>query len=79
MKTPCCARAASIRPAYNIYLVNDPTVNSFVAEGQNMFIQTGMIMFAKNSLELKGVMAHETGHIVAGHLVARHARRSRRR
>ena len=33
-----------------------------------MFIQTGMIMFAHNSLELKGVMAHETGHIVAGHL-----------
>ena len=33
-----------------------------------MFIQTGMIMFAKNALELKGVMAHETGHIVAGHL-----------
>ena len=51
-----------------IYLVNDPSVNSFVAEGQNMFIQTGMIMFAQNSLELKGVMAHETGHIVAGHL-----------
>jgi predicted Zn-dependent protease len=52
----------------HIYLVNDPTVNSFVAEGQNMFIQSGMIMFARNSLELKGVMAHETGHIVAGHL-----------
>jgi predicted Zn-dependent protease len=33
-----------------------------------MFIQTGMILFAKNALELKGVMAHETGHIVAGHL-----------
>jgi len=54
--------------AFKLYLVNDPTVNSFVAEGQNMFIQTGMILFAKNSLELKGVMAHETGHIVAGHL-----------
>ena len=62
-------RAGGVDPAgVKIYLVNDPTVNSFVAEGQNMFIQTGMIMFAKNSLELKGVMAHETGHIVAGHL-----------
>jgi predicted Zn-dependent protease len=62
-------RAGGVDPAgVHIYIVNDPTVNSFVAEGQNMFIQTGMIMFAKNSLELKGVMAHETGHIVAGHL-----------
>jgi len=62
-------RAGGVGPAgVHIYLVNDPTVNSFVAEGQNMFIQTGMIMFAKNALELKGVMAHETGHIVAGHL-----------
>src|SRR5471032_1885668 len=62
-------RAGGVDPAgVKIYLVNDPTVNSFVAKGQNMFIQTGMIMFAKNSLELKGVMAHETGHMVAGHL-----------
>ena len=62
-------RAGGVDPAgVHIYLVNDPTVNSFVAEGQNMFIQTGMIMFAKNALELIGVMAHETGHIVAGHL-----------
>ena len=62
-------KAGGLDPAgVKIYLVNDPTVNSFVAEGQNMFIQSGMIMFAHNSLELKGVMAHETGHIVAGHL-----------
>ncbi len=63
--------------AFHLYLVNDPTVNSFVAEGQNMFIQTGMILFAHNANELKGVMAHETvkgvmahetGHIIAGHL-----------
>ena len=62
-------KAGGLDPAgVKIYLVNDPSVNSFVAEGQNMFIQSGMIMFARNSLELKGVMAHETGHIVAGHL-----------
>ena len=62
-------KAGGLDPAgVKIYLVNDPTVNSFVAEGQNMFIQSGMIMFAQNSLELKGVMAHETGHIIGGHL-----------
>jgi predicted Zn-dependent protease len=62
-------KAGGLDPAgVKIYIVNDPSVNSFVAEGQNMFIQTGMIMFARNAGELKGVMAHETGHIVAGHL-----------
>ncbi len=45
--------------AFHLYLVNDPSVNSFVAEGQNMFIQSGMILFAHNANELKGVMAHE--------------------
>ena len=61
--------AGGVAPAgVKLYLVNDPSVNAFVAEGQNMFIQTGMIMFAHNANELKGVMAHETGHIVAGHL-----------
>ncbi len=61
--------AGGLQPqAVKIYLVNDGSVNAFVAEGQNMFILTGMIMFAHNASELKGVMAHETGHMVAGHL-----------
>ena len=61
--------AGGLQPsAVRIYLVNDPSVNAFVAEGQNMFIFTGILMFAKNAGEIKGVMAHETGHMVAGHL-----------
>ncbi len=61
--------AGGLQPAaVKLYLVNDNSVNAFVAEGQNMFIFTGIIMFAKNAGELKGVMAHETGHMVAGHL-----------
>jgi len=62
-------KAGGLDPAgVKIYIVNDNSVNAFVAEGQNMFILTGMIMFAETPGELKGVMAHETGHIVAGHL-----------
>ncbi|MBV9419094.1 MAG: M48 family metalloprotease [Alphaproteobacteria bacterium] len=61
--------AGGLSPAaVKLYIVNDNSVNAFVAEGQNMFILTGMFMFAHNANELKGVMAHETGHIVAGHL-----------
>ena len=64
------AKAAGLDPtAVHVYLIGDPTVNSFVAGGQNIFIQTGMILFAKTPNELIGVMAHETGHIKAGHLV----------
>lgn len=63
------AKADGLDPAaIHLYLVNDNSVNAFVAEGQNMFIQTGMIMFAKTPNELIGVMAHESGHIKAGHL-----------
>jgi predicted Zn-dependent protease len=63
------AKADGLDPAaVKVYLVNDMTVNAFVAEGQNIFIQTGMIMFAKTPNELIGVMAHESGHIKAGHL-----------
>jgi predicted Zn-dependent protease len=62
-------KAGGLEPsAVKLYLVNDNSVNAFVAEGQNMFVFTGIIMFAHNANELKGVMAHETGHMVAGHL-----------
>ena len=63
------AKADGLDPAaIRIYLVDDASVNSFVAEGQNVFIQTGMIMYAKTPNELIGVLAHETGHIKGGHL-----------
>ncbi len=62
--------AAGLDPAaFHLYLVNDNSVNAFVAEGQNMFIQTGMIMFVKTPNEMIGVMAHETGHMAGGDLV----------
>jgi predicted Zn-dependent protease len=51
-----------------IVLVQDRSLNAFVAGGQNMFIHTGLIMAARNANELKGVIAHETGHIAGGHL-----------
>ena len=63
------AKAAGLDPtAIRLYIVNDLEVNAFVAEGQNMFINTGIILYLHNRNELVGVMAHETGHIAAGHL-----------
>ena len=53
----------------HIYIVNDPTLNSFVAGGQNIFINTGTIMKSETPNQLIGIVAHETGHIAGGHLV----------
>lgn len=66
--------AAGLKPDdVNIYIVQDDSLNAFVAAGQNMFLHTGLIMEARTPEELKGVIAHETGHIAGGHNVTREA------
>lgn len=51
-----------------IYIVNDQTINAFVSGGQNVFINTGLISKFSTPDALIGVIAHESGHIAAGHL-----------
>lgn len=51
-----------------IYLVGDRTLNAFVTNGQNVFLHTGLILETQTPNQLKGVIAHETGHIAGGHL-----------
>lgn len=65
-------RAANLQSSsVDIYLVNDPSLNAFVTRGQNIFLHTGLILEAKTPNQLKGVIAHEAGHIAAGHLARR--------
>lgn len=62
--------AAGLDPhAVHIYIINDPTLNSFVSGGQNLFMNTGTLLRADRPNEIIGIMAHETGHIAGGHLV----------
>ncbi len=62
-------KVAGLSPnSVNIYIVNDNTINAFVAGGQNIFINTGLILAAKEVNALIGVLAHEVGHISGGHL-----------
>ena len=62
-------KIANLNPnSVNIYIVNDETINAFVAGGQNIFINTGLILKAKEVNALIGVIAHEIGHITGGHL-----------
>jgi predicted Zn-dependent protease len=62
-------KAANLDPSsVQIIIWNDPSLNAFVAEGQNIFLHTGLILATESPNQLKGVMAHETGHIAGGHL-----------
>jgi predicted Zn-dependent protease len=63
-------RAANLEPAkIDMYVVQDDTLNAFVAGGENIFVHTGLISAADTPNEIIGVLAHETGHITGGHLV----------
>ncbi len=60
---------AGLEPsAVRVYLVNDPALNAFVAGGQKIFINTGLLIASDNANQVIGVIAHETGHITGGHL-----------
>jgi predicted Zn-dependent protease len=62
-------RAAGLDPeAVHVYLIGDPQLNSFVAGGQNLFMNSGTILRSESPNQLVGIMAHETGHIEGGHL-----------
>lgn len=52
-----------------IYIVNDDSLNAFVADGNNLFVHTGTLIKANNPEQLKGVLAHEVGHITGGHIL----------
>ena len=61
--------AAELDPRnVHMYLINDSSLNAFVAGGQNVFVFTGLILASDNSDEFLGVMAHETCHIACNHL-----------
>ena len=63
-------RAAGLEPSdVGVYLIQDNSLNSFVAGGQAIFINSGLVLRAENPNQLIGVIAHETGHIAGGHVL----------
>ena len=64
---PILEAAGLVPEDVNIYIVNDPSLNAFVTGGQNIFIHTGLIIRSETPGQLKGVIAHETGHIAGAH------------
>ncbi|MDZ4308646.1 M48 family metalloprotease [Allopontixanthobacter sp.] len=64
------AQAAGLAPGnLEIVLINDPSINAFVAGGQVVYIHSGLIDAADTANEVQGVIAHEIGHITGGHII----------
>lgn len=66
--TPVFEVAGLDARAVRIYVVNDSKINAFVAGGQNLFLNAGLLMRSEDAGQVIGVIAHEVGHIEGGHL-----------
>jgi predicted Zn-dependent protease len=63
-------KAAGLDPRnVQVLLINDPSINAFVAGGQIVWIHSGLITEADNANQVQGVIAHELGHIEGGHII----------
>jgi predicted Zn-dependent protease len=66
-------QAAGLNPsAVEIYLVKDSGINAFVAGGQKLFLNTGLLTRSDSANQVIGVIAHEVGHIQGAHLARVH-------
>ena len=62
--------AAGLQPNnVDVILINDPSINAFVAGGQAVYIHSGLIDAADTANEVQGVIAHELGHVTGGHVI----------
>jgi predicted Zn-dependent protease len=66
--------AAGLSPTnVRVVMINDDSINAFVAGGQTVYVHSGLIQAADNANEVQGVIAHELGHIADGHVVLQDA------
>lgn len=52
---------------FKLTVVKDPTINAFALPGGYVFINTGLLDFARSDAEIAGVLGHEIGHIDCKH------------
>ena len=63
-------QAAGLEPDnVRIVLLHQRDINAFVAGGQIVYIHSGLLTSAENANEVQGVIAHELGHVVGGHII----------
>ena len=69
ISAPLIAAAGLDPNNVEIILINDKSINAFVAGGQAVYIHSGLIDAATSANEVQGVIAHELGHVAGGHAV----------
>ncbi len=65
------AKAAKYNSYIKVRIVLDPNFNAFVVGDDTIYLNSGLLIGAKSIEEIIGVMAHELGHIVSGHIFLR--------
>jgi len=62
--------AAGLDPkSVQVVLLNDKEINAFVAAGQTVYLQSGLLTASDNVNQLQAVIAHELGHVAGGHSI----------
>ncbi|KUR76619.1 M48 family metalloprotease [Novosphingobium sp. Fuku2-ISO-50] len=69
MSAPIITAAGLDPKNVDVVLLNDGEINAFVAGGQTVYMNSGLIGAAEHAEEVQGVFAHELGHIVGGHVI----------
>ena len=65
-------KAAGFKPnSIDFRIVLDSSYNAFVAGKMAVYLHSGLLLDAKSPEEILGVIAHELGHIKAGHVPRR--------
>ncbi len=71
MATPILNAAGMSPDALRLFILDDPNINAFVFDGRSMVLHTGLLRRIDEADVVTGVIAHETGHLVGGHLARR--------
>lgn len=71
-------RVASVSEAgdvpFTFTIIDSDDVNAFALPGGYVYVTRGLLALANSEAELAGVLAHETGHVVAHHSAERYSR-----
>src|SRR5580693_9859357 len=66
--TPILRAAGLGQRNIRVVIINDRSFNAFVIDAHRIFVNAGALMDSQKPNQIIGVLAHETGHIVGGHL-----------
>ena len=69
MAAPLIEAAGLEKRNVEMVLIQDNSINAFVAGGLAVYIHSGLLLAADNANEVQGVIAHELGHVAGGHAI----------